>query len=485
MKGRDFVRLAATTAGGAWAAARAAPAAARAAPLVGLASSAEPLARPDLGRLLDELQGRCGVNAFFPFIYTHIAEWVGVRRPDFRGGNYAIPHMQYYRDTVLTYEDMRGPEFGDLDLLERAITFGRPRGIKTFAWILEDNQRPKIPHWEQLYEVDFHGRRADRHPAGPCYNNPEYRGFLLGLVEDYTRSYGIDGLMWGSERQGGLFNALGAYHNGARSDPGKATCFCEFCQRKGRGQGIDVERTRRGFGELERFVRAGRADRRPADGYFASFWRLLLNYPELLAWEGLWVRSRQEVQAEIYAKIKSIRPDLPVGWHLWHNVSFSPFHRAEMDYPGMAAYSDFLKPVLYNNCAGERMHSFVDSVRGNVLGDLPPDELTGLLYRALDYQEAPYGSLPAAGLSADYVQRETRRAAAALADTATQVWPGIDIDVPVAPGSSHCTPASVRSAVRAVFAGGGHGVLLSRNFVEMKPANLDAAGSALRELGLA
>jgi hypothetical protein len=42
----------------------------------------------------------------------------------------------------------------------------------------------------------------------------------------------------------------------------------------------------------------------------------------------------------------------------------------------------------------------------------------------------------------------------------------------------------VRETVKAVFRGGGQGVLLSRNFLEMKPENLNAAGQAVRELGL-
>jgi hypothetical protein len=452
--------------------------------MIGLATSAEPLSRADYGRLLDDLQSRTGANAIFPFIYSHIAERAGVFGKGFRGGNYAIPHMQYYKDTILTYEDMRGTEFGDKDLLALAIDAGKPRGIKTFAWIIEDNRRPNIPRWAELYEVDFRGRRADRHPAGPCNNNPWYRGYLLGLVEDYARSYDIGGIMWGSERQGGLMNALGAYHNGSGADPGRATCFCEYCQKKGRDRGIDVERAKAGFGEIERYVRAGRAGRRPRDGAFVEFWRILLRYPELIAWENLWVTSRHEMQGELYRRIKSINPELPVGWHIWHNVSFSPFHRAEEDYAGMTGFSDFLRPVLYSNCAGERMRSFEDSTRGDIFGDVPPDEMVEVLYRFLDYREAPYDRVFATGFSADYVERETRRAMAGVEGSPTQVWPGIDIDVPVPPGASHCTPESVRATVEAVFRARAQGILLSRNFIEMKPENLTAAGDALRGLGL-
>jgi len=311
-----------------------------------------------------------------------------------------------------------------------------------------------------------------------------YRAWLLGLVEDYSRSYEIDGIMWGSERQGALFNALGAYHNGAKSDPGRVTCFCEFCVKKAKDMGIDADRARRGFGELETFVRNGRAGKRPRDGYFVSFWRLLLHYPELLAWDNLWVTSRHEFQADVYRKVKSIKPSIVVGWHTWHNLTFSPFHRAEEDFAEITAYSDFIRPVPYSNSAANRMKSFVDSTHANVFGDVPPDQTLEFLYRVLDYQEAPYDKLASTGFSADYVLRETKRALEGVAGTSTQVWPGIDIDVPVPAGASHCTPESVRQEVLAVFKAGAPGVFLSRNYVEMKPENLAGAGAALRDLGL-
>ena len=102
----------------------------------------------------------------------------------------------------------------------------------------------------------------------------------------------------------------------------------------------------------------------------------------------------------------------------------------------------------------------------------------------MNYQEAPYGKVAGIGLSADYGERETRRAIDDLAGRATRVWPGIDIDVPAAEGTGHCTPESVGAAVKAVFKGGAQGIILSRNYIEMKPENLSGAGAALRELGL-
>ena len=147
------------------------------------------------------------------------------------------------------------------------------------------------------------------------------------------------------------------------TDPGRTTCFCEFCRKRGRDLGIDVERARRGFGEIEKFVRASRAGERPRDGFFTNTWRLLLAYPEVLAWANLWVSSRHDFQAAIYRKVKSINPALPVGWHVWHKLSFSPFQRAEENFAAMTAYADFLRPALYNNVAGSRFVSFVNGVR--------------------------------------------------------------------------------------------------------------------------
>ena len=463
-------------------AAEAAPA--KPAPTIGIQMNVSTLAAADFEKSLDDMKARAGVNALFPFIYSHVNRTTGLPARNFRGGNFAIPHMEYYKNTSLTYEDMRAPELGNMDILARTIPAAKQRGIKTFAWVLEDNETVPFPAWQPLYEVDFHNRPTDRHPSGPCCNNPNYIGYLLGLMEDYARSYDIDGVMWSSERQGGLFNALGAYNNGQGSDPGKATCFCQFCLARAKKAGLDAEHARAGFGEIEKFVRAGRARNpvRPRDGYFVEFFRILLNYPELLAWEKMWIDSRADVMAAIYQKVKSVKPSLQVGWHIWHALSFSPFHRAEMDYTPMAKYSDYIKPVLYANCAGDRMRSFVDSVSANVFGDVPRPAMLDVYYDMLDYQEAEYDEVRAKGFSSDYVKRETRRC---LDDAgpAVQVWPGIDVDVPVPAGASKRTPVGVKNDVLASFAGGATGVILSRIYSEMDPVNLAGSGDALRELG--
>jgi hypothetical protein len=97
--------------------------------------------------------------------------------------------------------------------------------------------------------------------------------------------------------------------------------------------------------------------------------------------------------------------------------------------------------------------------------------------------EAPLDRLPTAGLSAEYVKSETRRAVAGVRG-ATKVWPGIEIDVPTGEHEKKTTPDDVYEAVKATFESGAHGIILSRKYSEMRLDNLRAAGRAIRESAL-
>src|SRR5256885_1295579 len=207
----------------------------------------------------------------------------------------------------------------------------------------------------------------------------------------------------------------------------------------------------------------------------------MLLYPELLAWEMLWTDSLRETYAAMYAKVKSIKPAVGVGWHIWHNNSFNPIYRAEQDLSELNKYSDFLKMVMYHNCGGERMASYIRSVGGTIYGDVPPQELLDFHYRVLDYkEEKTLAEIPKTGLSADYVYREAKRAREALNGTKTQLWPGIDIDIPTGQTQSKSTPEGTRDAVAAALRAGADAVLPPRKYSEMKLANLPAPAVAIK-----
>jgi hypothetical protein len=292
--------------------------------------------------------------------------------------------------------------------------------------------------------------------------------------------------MWGSERQGAFSNSLGASHGGGGGGVARTTCFCEFCERKAKERGIDPARARAGFQKLGEFVQAGRQGKRPIDGYYVTLWRLILRYPELLAWEMLWTDSLRDTYSAMYNKVKSIKPSVGVGWHIWHNNSFNPIYRAEQDLSELTKYSDFLKMVMYHNCGGERMASYIRSVSHTIYGDVPEQELLDFHYRVLDYHhEKNLAEIPQSGFSADYVYQEAKRAREALNGTKTQLWPGIDIDIPTGANQSKSTPDGTRDAVVAALKAGADGVLLSRKYSEMKLANLRGAGAGIKAFGLA
>lgn len=92
--------------------------------------------------------------------------------------------------------------------------------------------------------------------------------------------------------------------------------------------------------------------------------------------------------------------------------------------------------------------------------------------------------MPTAGLSADYVARETARARALVKD-AVPIYPGIDIDIPTDLKDKQTTPADVKAATIAAVKAGAAGVVLSRKYAEMKLTNLAGAGAAIRKLDLA
>jgi hypothetical protein len=442
-------------------------------------------------QVLDVLQERGAVNALFLATFTY-GRGIGGRQvpnrplPDhgkqeydlnFHGGNFATPHPQFYKHTSL--KQTKAPDHGDLDILTEVLPKAHRRGMKVYCWY-EDAFRDDIPGIQKLREVDWHGRIANT----LCPLHPDYRNFLLGLTEDYCQSYDIDGLMWGSERQGPLHNAISARHGG-KADPSRVTCFCALHQKAAKERGIDVKRAKQGFARLDEFIRAARTNHRPNDGYFVEFWRLLLDYPELLAWEKLWTDSEQAIYADIYHTAKKSRPGVQVGFHIWHANSFSPFYRAEQNYAEQAKTADFLKIVVYNNCGGPRYSNYLDNVGATIFRDVPKEDLERLHNFWLDYpSEPPVEGLATLGLSSDYVYRETRRALNAVASAGQSkcaIYPGIDIDIPTGPEEKQTSPRDVLAATTAALKAGAQGLIFSRKYSEMRLANLAAGGKAVRD----
>lgn len=459
-------------------------------PVVAIQVGAVSFVDEGVPEVLDVFQRLANVNALFLATPTWTRGTGGRQLPghplpdhgvqehdlDWVGGNYATIHPEYYRDTVLGPVG-RAPEHPEWDIFEAVIPEAKRRGIQSFAWMEESSYAAALrayPNFERCLEVDAWGVPTSR----PCFNNPDYRNWHLAMVEDYAKSYDLDGLAWCSERSGPLNLLLqgpiaAAVHNEAPS------CFCRYCQAIARDRGIDPARARDGYRRAAAWNQRVAGGDIPSDGAFVSFWRLLLHHPELLAWQTLWTDSQHQLYRDIYGVAKASKPDIKVGWHVFHNISFSPFYRADQDYEEMSRYSDFIKVVTYDNCAGPRFHTWINNICRGLFADATPDEVYPLMLRLLRLDEAPFDQLPTTGFSAEYVRRETERAVQRV-NGACAIYPGIDIDIPTPPDLARCSRQQVRDAVSAAFAGGAEGVVLSRKYSEMRLDNLAGAGDALR-----
>jgi glycosyl hydrolase family 10 len=443
-------------------------------------------------KVLDVLGEMAGVNTLFVATFTY-GRGIAGRQPrgsalpdhgkqeyddNYRGGNFATPHPELYKKTSIAPE--KAPDHPGYDVLADVIPAAHRRRMKVIAWF-EDVFRADVPGLDKALEVDVHGKAGTR----LCLRNPNTREFWLALVEDHLRfNPGLDGLMWGSERQGPLNDALGASH-GAGARPSTAACFCPHCLEAARREGINADRARQGYLALEKWIAGMSEGRKPVDGAFVTFWRILVEQPEVLSWERLWNEGLRDTYRAMYERSRAMAPSTPIGWHLWHVNSFAPFYRAEQDYQAFGPYSDYLKVVMYNNCGGPRLARYVKNVSATLFADLTPEETLQLVYRIQQYpREKALDRIAQEGLSADYVRRETARAVAG-APPGLKIWPGIEIDIPTGPEEKKTQPDDVYQAVKATFEAGAHGIILSRKYSEMRLDNLRAAGRAVRELKLA
>jgi hypothetical protein len=438
-------------------------------------------------QVLDNLQQKGDVNSVWAYTFSYgearLQKNGPVPLPDhgkpgdtIAGGAFYDYDPKYFRNTIL--KDFRCPVYGKFNVIEEVAPKVKARGMDFVAWDLNNagaTLNQTIPNYAEVSEIDVYGRRTNR----PCFNHPDYQAFLSGKVESLLSGYPdlVDSVAWGSERMGPFENMIGGVT--------LPSCFCRFCQAKARAQEISVARAQAGYRELEQLFQAAARNQRPEDGYFVSVWRLLLKYPEILSWESLWTNSFQEVQAQLYGLAKAIAPVKPFGFHIMQTMTFSPFYRAEEDYTKRRESTDFLKLATYNNAGGPRMVKYLNRLSDTIFHDATPPEFLDFYNKIMNYQEAPYDKLATAGLSPDYVARETKRALAGVAGE-VRIYPGIDIDVPtLIKGNTpekHTAPEDVQRSIHAAFGAGANGVILSREYAEMHLANLAAAGNALREI---
>jgi hypothetical protein len=439
-------------------------------------------------RCLDLLQEKAAVNAVL--VYTHTYYAAHGRAPEHMADDHGVPlrderernltrvwvehHEQYFRDTILRHPRLPDREYAGRDVLATLAEPCRRRGIKLYGRILD-------PHASGLWAegvanalkaavVDAFGRPTHK----LCWNNPHYAGLWRGTLEDLFRTYPLDGFQFGAEHAGPLSRVLFAGH--------EPWCFCSHCIAKADRSGIDHQRARLGFIDLYRCARTLRdGGPEPPDGRFAVILRHLIKTPEILAWHRLMWESYLAFVAALYGTVKTLAPHARFLLHVDHQqTTLDLLHRALMDVSELADVCDAVKPILYHEIAGSRIRTGAlrDRMRTAIGPGLDDPQLLRLFYALAGYDadaEPAFEELDR-GMSPDYVYRETRRFIAGTGGKA-DVYPGIGLDT----ATTTSRPENVYAAIRRAFDAGATGIVLSREYDEMRVPTLEAAGRAARE----
>ncbi len=438
---------------------------------------------------LDLLADNAGTNAVLPYSHAYNNGLIkslrsradhGVPLTDNRGRRLPLvwvrTHPELYRDTSLRHQVVDSSfEHHDRDLFAEIIAPARSRGMKVYARILESSaMRNVVENFDRVVTRDV----DDQPTTVACWNHPEYIAFWAATMEDVFRHYDLDGIQWGAERMGPLMNVISPWNNNP------PTCFCEHCRARGKAAGVDSERARQGYRELHTYVQGQMAGApRPADGMFVGFLRLLIRYPEILGWEYQYRLSREAICDAMYRRVKAVKPDADVGWHIDHQPSsWDLVYRAEMSYEEMAPHADFVKIIAYHNALAPRLRDwYLPRFQKSILGEVSLQDSLNLYYDLFGYDRTTEPSLEELGnrgMSPTYVFDETRHAVAS-ANGKLKVYTGIGFDVPGAPPDD---PATIEEATVKAFEAGAHGIVASREYEEMKVEHLRAVGRAFRRV---
>ena len=464
-------------------------------PLVGIQVGPESFVDEGVENLLDWLRAKAGVNVICLTTFTYGQGFAGRQGPGrlypghgalasagapFHGGNFAMPHGSFYANTIL--KDTRAPDLGR-DVLAQVLPAARQRGMKVFCGVEDRWDRAfDVPGLAECAEVDLRGRSTfdKARSITTCVFNPHIRAFWPALITDLCSSYPVDGVLFENERSGPLMNVLGAtpFRKGV-GDTSHVACFCDHHRKAAEEKGIDFGRAKQGYERLVTYVQQALAGQRPPDGYYVSFQQILYDYPEIAAYDRLCDEGKLAIVNDIHAVCKDVRKGLQFIFHVEQTISFNPFNRVALDYERLWDKADFLKPATYNNCAGERYANLIHNLGAVVYRDMPAEELFRMMNHLLNYQGlAALEELPAAGMPADYVFRETQRALAKVRGRCG-ILAGIDVSVPVEAGSRVATPEDTYAATFAALQAGAQGVVLSRKYAEMHRENLEGAGRAI------
>lgn len=464
--------------------------------LIGVQMGPHSLLDEGIGPVMDFLQEEAAMNTLVVYSHTY---YNGGRKPlrvlahdhlkpprDLNQRNLRMNWMQHheaaFKDTPIRHQTVTDQyEYHDRDLFAELRKPADTRGMKVYVRMLEAgaNRAPQITNYDQVIVKDIYGNPG----AGPCWNHPDYRSWVYATMEDIFRTYDIDGLQYGAERTGPMSQVW--FRNETPA------CFCEHCRRRNEAKGIDAERAREGYRGMYEFIQKVIAgEHHGPDTVTINLWKFLQQYPEILSWNYQWFQADEEIQREMYVRVKRIKPEAVVGRHVDHQrSSWDPFYRSAISYADMADHADFIKPILYHDIYGPRLrHWVIERWQQAAFNDFSLEQLLQLFYDMMGYSPAAQvelDKLEVEGMGPAYVYDETKRAVDSVQGK-TDIVAGIGIDVLWHAAGQQPYPSDPLRLQRAVYKAveaGASGLLASREYDEMRFSSLRAFGEAVRQLG--
>lgn len=465
-------------------------------PLIGIQIAGHSLLDEGMERCLDTIQDTCQANAIF--LYSHSYYAAHGRAPALYA-DHGLPvkderkrqitrvwlrhHREAFKGTTIAMPEPDG-EYGDRDLFAETLEACRKRGLRFYARILEPDipkLQGRVKNAEKAASIGLDGQPCSQ----PCRNHPEWMAWWDALVSDTMKSYALDGFQWGAERMGPLSSVL---WKGAMP-----FCFCQHCGARAKREGIRIERAKEGFRELHRLIaQLYTGSKAPAEGVFTNVLRLLMKFPEILAWDYQWRAALEEQGQRTHALVKAARPTAQVGRHFDHqNTSWDALYLAQWSYADVAASADFIKPILYHDILAPRLLNQLHELKRGPLAEISLQQSLELFYSMRGYDaklQPKLEDLATRGMDPEYVGIETQRIVDVV-NGRCAVIPGIGVDVPNtsagAPdgGKRPSDQAALRKAITQAFSAGASGILISREYDEMRLESLRTVGQTLRELG--
>jgi hypothetical protein len=446
-------------------------------------------------QVLDFLQQQAAMNSVMVYSHTYygaeqkptrvLAHDHGIAPKDLNQRTLRMSWVNhrddYFKNTVVRHQvPDSSMEYYDRDLFSELLPLAHERNMKVYVRMLEAgaNRAEHIKNYDQVLVEDVYGKPG----GGPCWNHPDYREWVYATMEDIFDRYEVDGLQYGAERTGPLSQV---WFRGEIP-----ACFCEHCRTRNSAQGIDPDRAREGYRKMHEYIQqveAGTDDR--TDTVMINLWKIMQQYSEVLAWNYQWFQADEEIQQEMYRRVKKINADAIVGRHVDHQrSSWDPFYRSAVSYADMAEYADFIKPILYHDIYGPRLRWWViDRWQQRAFNDFSEEQTLDLFYTMMGYSPAAQVSLDkleVEGMGPAYVYDEVSRCVKQVQNKA-DVVAGIGIDVLWHEGGQqpyHSDPLRLQKAVYKAVEAGATGLLASREYDEMRHSSLRAFGEAVRQV---